>query len=89
MILQFAIGPVCVYIFGLGSSEGFFSAEKAVFAVALVDLIFVLMAILGVSSFIKNEKVQNYFKFIGALIVGCFGLNIVFGAFGINIMLEY
>ncbi len=86
MILQFAIGPVCMYIFSLGSSKGFFSAEKAVFAVALVDLIFVLLAILGISSFIKEERVKNYFNFMGALIVGCFGLNIVFGAFDIKLI---
>lgn len=86
MILQFAIGPVCMYIFSIGSSEGFFSAENAVFAVVLVDFIFVLLAILGISSFIKNENVQNYFKVIGALIVGYFGLNIILGAFGISIM---
>jgi threonine/homoserine/homoserine lactone efflux protein len=86
MILQFAIGPVCIYTFSIGSNEGFFSAENAVFAVVLVDFIFVLLAILGISSFIKNEKVQNYFKILGALIVGFFGLNIILGAFGINIM---
>lgn len=86
MILQFAVGPVCLYIFSLGSREGFFSAETAVFAVALVDFIFILMAILGISSFIKNEKVESYLKVLGALIVGIFGLNIILGAFGISIM---
>lgn len=86
MILQFAIGPVCMYIFGVGSNEGFFSAEYAVFAVALVDFIFVMLAILGISSFLKSEKIQNHFKVLGALIVGFFGLNIILGAFDINIM---
>lgn len=86
MILQFAIGPVCMYIFSLGSNEGLFSAENAVFAVTIVDFIFVLLAILGISSFIKNENVKNYFKIMGALIVGYFGLNIILGAFDINII---
>lgn len=86
MVLQFAIGPVFMYIFGLGSSEGFNSAEKAVFAVTFVDFVFVLLAILGISSFIKDEKIQNYFNFIGALIVGCFGLNIIFGTLGIKLI---
>lgn len=86
MILQFAIGPVCIYIFSLGSSEGFFSAENAVLAVTLVDFVFVLLAILGISSFFKNENIQNHFKVLGALIVGCFGLNIILGAFGLNII---
>ena len=86
MILQFAIGPVCMYIFSLGSSEGFFSAEIAVLAVTLVDLIYVLLAILGISSFIKNENIQNRFKVLGAFIVGCFGLNIILGAIGINMI---
>lgn len=86
MILQFAIGPVCMYIFNLGSNEGLYSAENAVFAVTLVDFIFVLLAILGISAFIKNGRVQNYFKIIGALIVGYFGLNIILGTFDISII---
>jgi threonine/homoserine/homoserine lactone efflux protein len=86
MILQFAIGPVCMYIFSLGSTEGFSSAENAVFAVTLVDFVYVMLAILGISSFIKNEKIQKSFKLIGALIVGCFGLNILIGAFVINLI---
>ena len=86
MMLQLAIGPVCMFIFNLGSNKGFVSAETAVVAVTLVDAIFVLLAILGISSFIKNERVQKVFKIFGALIVAYFGTSIISGVFGLNIM---
>ena len=86
MMLQLAIGPVCMFIFNLGSNKGFVSAETAVVAVTLVDAIFVLLAILGISSFIQNERVQKMFKIFGALIVAYFGASIISGVLGLNIM---
>ena len=86
MMLQLAIGPVCIFIFNLGSNKGFVSAEMGVIAVTLADAIFVLLAILGISSFIKNVRIQNAFKVFRALIVAYFGASIISGVFGLNIM---
>ena len=43
MMLQFAIGPVCVFIFTLGGNRGLLTAELAVLGVAIIDTIFQMM----------------------------------------------
>lgn len=86
MLLQLAVGPVCIYIFSVGCNRGFISAETGVFAVTVVDALFVLFAIIGIASAIRNERTQKVFKIAGAIIVAYFGLSSISGVFDINIM---
>jgi threonine/homoserine/homoserine lactone efflux protein len=88
MLLQLAIGPVCIYIFNLSSNKGFLSAEAGVIAVTIIDVLYVTMAILGISAFIKNQGAQKLFKILGTTVITYFGLSIISGAFGINILPE-
>lgn len=88
MLLQLAIGPVCIYIFNLASNNGFLSAEAGVIAVTIIDAIYVTMAILGVSAFIRNKSVQKVFNFLGMIIIAYYGLSILSGVFGIKILPE-
>ncbi|HWQ29569.1 MAG TPA: LysE family transporter [Negativicutes bacterium] len=83
MMLQLAIGPVCMFIFSEGCNKGFWSAEAGVLAVTLVDAVFILLAVMGITSFINNEKVKRVFKIAGALIVAYFGAMILISAFSI------
>lgn len=86
MLLQIAIGPVCMYIFSLGVKEPFFMAFLGVLGVVLADAIYIILAILGISSFIKNERIQKRFNILGALIVTIFGVELFLGYFGISIL---
>ncbi len=86
MLLQLAIGPVCIFILNLGSNIGFVDAEMGVIAVTLVDAIFVLLAIFGISTFIRIDKIQKIFRLFGAFIVAYFGFSIILGVFDMNIM---
>lgn len=66
MLLQIAIGPVCIFIFQTACKYGFFMGERGVLAVALIDALYIFAAIWGVGSLIeKNEKAKNYLKFFG------------------------
>lgn len=85
MLLQLAVGPVCLFVFQTGSSKGFVSALFGVLAVTLTDAAFVLLALFGITSFIHNENVKQVFKSLGALIVGLFGINIIIGSLGLII----
>ena len=86
MLLQLAVGPVCMYVFHTASNRGFIDAFFVVLAVSIIDAFYILLAILGITSFIKDDRLQKAFRIIGALIVACFGLSIILGVFGISIM---
>lgn len=81
MLLQLAVGPVCLFIFNLGLSDGFINAELAVFAVTLVDTLYIIFAILGLTSFISKENVRNKIRYFGFTVVFLFGLNTLLSAF--------
>lgn len=87
-LLQLAIGPISLYIFRLAASQGFFSAAlPAVLAVTLVDLLFVLAAILGLGAWIRNRpKVRTGLKWFGGIVLILFGAFTILDAFGISLL---
>ena len=84
MILQLAIGPVCLFIFKMGGNKGFLFAELGVAGAALIDALYIFLATAGITSFIEKERVKKAFKIIGATIVGMFGLQTIFGGIGLE-----
>ncbi len=86
LLLQFAIGPMCLLVFNTAQNSGFFIALSLVFAIALVDAFYILLANFGASKLLVNKKVENIIKIISSIILILFGLNIVLNVFRINIM---
>ncbi|MHB8066216.1 MAG: LysE family transporter, partial [Ruminiclostridium sp.] len=86
MLLQLAIGPVCIFIFQMATLNGFYIAETGVIAVVLIDGLFILLSILGVAALLKNENIKSGLKVFGAVILFVFGLSMVTSLFGINII---
>lgn len=86
LLLQFAIGPVCIYIFNTATSGGFFSAEAAVLAATLMDAIFVTLAIMGIGSLLEKDRVKKGLKYFGTVVLIYFGLGTILGTFGIKII---
>jgi threonine/homoserine/homoserine lactone efflux protein len=86
MLLQLAVGPVCIFIFRTGSARGLVTAETGVLAVALVDALFIVLAILGIAAFIEKERFRKAFTLIGAVVVAGFGLQILAETMGFKIL---
>lgn len=86
MLLQLAIGPVCIFIFREGCNRGFLSAEAGVLAVGLTDAFYVWLAIQGVAKLLEDKRTQKILTLLGAAIVGIFGLNIIGDAVGMTII---
>jgi threonine/homoserine/homoserine lactone efflux protein len=82
MLLQLAIGPVCLFIFKLASSNSFLAAETAILAVVLIDALYIILALVGITAFIETEKVKRAFKIFGASIVALYGIATIGGIFG-------
>ncbi|WP_027625944.1 LysE family translocator [Clostridium lundense] len=86
MLLQLAIGPVCIFIFQMSSLKGFYIAETGVLGVALIDALFIIVAILGIASIIDKKNIRICLKIFGAMILLIFGFSTVLGQFNINFL---
>ena len=86
MLLQIAIGPMCLMVFNTAKNAGFGVAMSLVLAVALVDAFYIALASIGVSKLLEKDSVKKVFKVVGALVLILFGLNIILGVFGITLI---
>lgn len=86
MMLQFAIGPMCLMVFNTAKNSGFFIAFSLVLAIALVDAFYITLAGVGIVKLLQNPKIKLAFKIIGSLVLIIFGLNIILNVFKINII---
>jgi threonine/homoserine/homoserine lactone efflux protein len=83
MLLQLAIGPVCIFIFQMVALKGFYTAETGVLGVTLVDGTFIMVAILGIASIIDRKNIRLCLKIFGAIILFIFGLSTILSQFNI------
>ena len=88
MLLQLAVGPMCLMVFNTAKNVGFLVAFTLVLAIALVDAFYIILASLGVSKILDKPKVKKAFKIIGSFVLIIFGANIILNVFNINIIPE-
>ena len=62
MLLQFAVGPMCFMVFNTSTTDGFVSGLYLVFAIALVDAIYIALSCVGVAAIINRAKVKAAMK---------------------------
>ena len=55
MILQLAVGPMCLMVFNTAKNVGFIVAITLVLAIALVDAFYIILASLGVSKHVNSD----------------------------------
>lgn len=86
MLLQIAIGPVSLFILTTAINSNFLNSFLTVLAVALVDAIYITLALSGAVAFLKNKKNELFFKWLSSLILVLFGINIIINTFGIQLL---
>lgn len=86
LLLQFAVGPMCLMVFNTAQNSVFFVALSLVLAIALVDAFYIVLASIGASKLLKKASIKNTVKIIGSIVLIIFGLNIILNVFGINIV---
>lgn len=86
LLLQIAVGPMCLMVFNTAKNVGFLVALSLVLAIALVDAFYITLASIGVSKLLEKENVKKIFKIIGSLVLMIFGLNMILNVFGVNII---
>ncbi|MDY4785709.1 LysE family transporter [Pygmaiobacter massiliensis] len=87
MLLQLAIGPVCLFVFGTAVDQGFTAAFAAVLGTALTDGSEIALAILGMRAvFDRLCQKEQFFRWFGTLILAFFGISSILGSFDINLL---
>ncbi len=87
MLLQIAVGPVCLMVLQTAISAGFGTAEFGVLAVTLVDALFICAATLGIGALFKRfPRSREILKYFGAAVLAIFGLSSILGALGIGLL---
>lgn len=87
MLLQIAVGPICLFIFQAAAASGVWAAEIGVIAVVMIDALFILAAIFGIGALLNTyKKAKEMIVYFGAGVLIVFGLSNVFGFFGVTLM---
>jgi len=86
MLLQFAVGPMCLMVFNASTTYGFVSSLALVFAIALIDAVYIVLSSVGVAAIINRAKVKSAIKLGGCLVLVLFGANIISGAFNLSFL---
>ena len=87
LLLQLAVGPICLYVLQASISEGMLYSEFIVLAVTLVDSLYIMLAILGAAVLLQGRTTQAMLKLFGAVVLFLYGANIVLSAlFKINLI---
>lgn len=86
MILQLAIGPVCIFIFQMASLRGFYIAASGVIGVLIIDGLYILAAILGIASIIERKNTKMFLKVFGAIVLFIFGISTILSVFNIVVL---
>lgn len=84
LMLQLAVGPICLLVFNLSSNYGLILGLVSVLGVTIVDSFFILFAIRGSEKLIKNVKVKTILKYAGALILILFGISFIYDSLWTN-----
>ena len=87
MLLQIAIGPVCLLILQTAIASGFTTAESGVLAVIFVDALFISAAIWGIGMlFNRFPQIKAVLKIFGSIVLILFGLSSILGVYGISLL---
>ena len=88
MLLQLAIGPMCLLVFNTAKNTGFINALYLIGAIALVDAFYICLAGLGASRLLAKEQIKNSINVIGAGVLCLFGINVILEAVGNDAILS-
>lgn len=87
MILQLAIGPICLFVLNTALSQGFLQAQMAVLGTVVTDGTEIILAILGLGIILNNSlTTKKLIKVFGVCILLIFGLSSILSSFDIAIL---
>ena len=87
LMLQFAIGPITLFVFQVSVASGFGAGIMGMIGATIADALFVAAAILGLGAVMhKTIGLQKYMQLFGAIIMVFFGTYIILSSLGIQLL---
>lgn len=86
MLLQLAVGPICLMVFHTSTTYGAIYGLHLVLAIALIDTVYIALSCVGVAAIINKGKIKEFIKLIGCLVLVLFGANTIAGVFDLSFM---
>ena len=86
MLLQFAVGPMCLVVFNTSTTFGFASSLHLVFAIALIDALYIALSCIGIATIINKTKIKATIKLVGCLVLFLFGANTISDVFSLSFL---
>ncbi len=86
LLLQAAIGPVCLFVFNSAIAQGFFTAFTAISAVVLADALMITISLLGASLLFRKRRFAWFSQILGGFVLIIFGLDMVLNVFGVRVV---
>lgn len=80
LLLQLAVGPICLMTFNLALAEGFLKAIIFATAVTLVDALYIGLACIGLAETIKKFKLTQWLNYAGGFILIVLGGSMLMNA---------
>lgn len=77
MVLQIAVGPVCLWVLDVAVNYSFARAFAGITAVALVDAVYMALAAAGVSAFLGGRGYRKLFATVSSAVVFLFGASML------------
>lgn len=90
MILQLAIGPMCIFIFQASIAHGFLAGEIGVLGTAIVDSLEIILAIIGIGVILKKSKrAEMFLRIFGVSILLLYGCVSILSAFEVSVLPKF
>jgi threonine/homoserine/homoserine lactone efflux protein len=86
MLLQLAVGPMCLMVFHTSASNGVLNALILVSSITLIDTLYIALSGFGIAAVLNKKKVRYAIKLFGCLILVLFGTSTITGALGMSLL---
>jgi threonine/homoserine/homoserine lactone efflux protein len=84
LILQISVGPVCIAVLHKSIDQGFRHAFAMSWGAALVDALYIVLSVVGVSALLQFQSARMIIGLGGALLLLLFGLRYLRASTGDN-----
>ncbi len=86
MLLQLAVGPMCLLVFNTSAKYGFWIGMSLTFAIGFIDLLFITLSGVGVGAILEKPNIRRGIKLFGAVVLIVFGANTITNAFQYSLL---
>jgi len=84
MILQVAVGPVCLYLINVSILNSFSAGFAGAVAATIADAVFIFLGVVGVSRLLTEHRVK-VFRLLGGTLLIAFGLATILSFTGLEL----